>query len=129
MDMEDELQHELLEVDKGFYTKKITSSNYGLKFPIPIEIVCALKLQVGDTCYFCKYSEGYYISFKYKPTGVLLRNIKSRKITKAGEYDTLYVRIPASMLHRMKDTPSSVSLVQVKGFQEHEWQINFLSIN
>ena len=60
MDMEDELQHELLEVDKGFYTKKITSSNYGLKFPIPIEIVCALKLQVGDTCYFCKYSEGYY---------------------------------------------------------------------
>lgn len=126
MSPEDELQEDLLEVNHGFYTKKITCSNYGIKFPVPVEIVVDLDLKSGDTCYFCKYSEGFYISFKHKPQGSADKNIKSRKLCKAGDYDTLYVRIPAGIAHSLHPNPTSVSLVQVKGFQNYEWQINFL---
>lgn len=128
-DMEDiaDISSELIEVNNNVYTRK-TSNRLGssLRFPIPTPIKIELELKAGDICFFCQYSEGFYISFKHKPKAATKAQIRSRKLAVAGKYDTLYVCIPPFIKNLYKETIQAIQLVKPKGFQNYEWQILFL---
>lgn len=129
-DMENisDISEELVEINNDFYTKKTSCVCGSLRFPIPTPIKVELNLKAGDTCFFCQYSEGFYISFKHKPEAATKAQIRSRKLAAAGQYDTLYVCIPPMIKNLHKETITNIHLIRTKGFQPYEWQIKFLSI-
>ena len=127
-DMDDlaDISEELVSVNKDFYTKRTSLVCGSLRFPIPTPIKLELNLQPSDMCYFCQYSEGFYLSFKIKPESATKAQIRSRKLAPAGQYNTLYVCIPPMIKNQYQKTITSVQLIRTKGFQPHEWQLKFL---
>lgn len=124
-----DISDQIIEVQNDFYTKKTCNSCGSLRFPIPAPIKAELNLKAGDICYFCIYSEGFYISFNNKPESATKAQIKSRRLASAGAYGTLYVAIPP-MIKNLYQTPiTNIKLIRTKGFQPYEWQIQFLSID
>ena len=121
-----EISNQLIEVFNNFYTKRTSSVCGSLRFPIPTPIKAELDLKAGDTCFFCQYSEGFYISFKNKPEAATKAQIKARKLAAAGMYETLYVAIPPMIKNLYQETIKGVKLIRTKGFQPYEWQIQFL---
>ena len=128
MDEISDISEELVEINNDFYTKKTSNMCGSLRFPIPTPIKVELDLKAGDTCFFCQYSEGFYISFKHKPEAATKAQVRSRKLAAAGQYETLYVCIPPMIKNLYKETITNVQLIRTKGFQPHEWQIKFLFI-
>ena len=128
-DMEDlsDISDEIIEINKDFYTKKTSSVCGSLRFPIPTPIKVELDLKAGDTCFFCQYSEGFYLSFKVKPEAHTKAQIRARKLANAGQYNTLYVCIPPMIKNLYRKPITNIQLFRTKGFQAHEWQIQFLS--
>lgn len=127
-DMEEisDITNELVEVNNNCYTKPTSMHQSSLRFPIPTPIKLDLELKAGDSCYFVRYSEGYYLSFKVKPdTSEHL--MKERKVQSAGKYNTLYLVIPPFIKNLYKKPITNVQLIKTKGFKEYEWQIQFLS--
>ena len=124
---ETDLIDELLPVQNNFYTKKVSRIARTMRFPIPTAICEELNLNVSDICYFIKYSEGYYIAFNTRPEDVLERNIRSRKLIKAGMYNTLFVAIPQFIQQDFKNAIQTVQLIRPKGFKQNEWQIRFIT--
>jgi hypothetical protein len=127
-DMEEltDISDELIEVNNDCYTKSTSMHQSSLRFPIPTPIKLELDLKASDSCYFVRYSEGYYLSFKVKPdTSKCL--MKERKIQSAGKYNTLYLVIPPFIKNLYKKPITNVQLIKTKGFKEYEWQIQFLS--
>ena len=127
-DMEDisDISDQIIEVSHDFYTKKTSIVCGSLRFPIPTQIKTELDLKAGDTCFFCQYSEGFYISFKVKPIAATKAQVRSRKLASAGAYNTLYVAIPPLVKNLYRETITGVKLIRTKGFQPYEWQIQFL---
>jgi hypothetical protein len=130
-DMADEadISDEIVGVNKDFYTKRTTSSCGSLRFPIPTPIKIELDLQPSDICYFCSYSEGFYISFKIKPETATKAQVRSRKLSVAGNNNTLYVCIPPFIKNLYREPITSVELIRTEGFQPYEWHIKFHSID
>jgi bifunctional DNA-binding transcriptional regulator/antitoxin component of YhaV-PrlF toxin-antitoxin module len=124
---ETDIVNELLPVQNNFYTKRVSRIARTMRFPIPTLICEELNLNAGDICYFIRYSEGYYIAFITRPDGVNDKNIRSRKLIKAGMYNTLFVAIPQFIQQDFKEPIQSVQLIRPKGFKLHEWQIRFLT--
>lgn len=130
-DMENvsDITDKIVEINQDFYTKKTSQVCGSLRFPIPIPIKYELKLKAGDTCFFCKYSEGYYISFNNLPDAAVATQTRARKLAQAGAYNTLYVCIPPFIKNLHEKPITNVQLIRTKGFQKHEWQIRFLSLD
>lgn len=130
-DMDDmsDITDQLVEINKDFYTKKTSKCCGSLRFPVPTPIKLELGLKAGDICYFCQYSEGFYISFKHKPEAATKAQIRSRKLAAAGSNNTLYVCIPPMIKNLYDKEITNVSLIRTKGFQSYEWQIQFLFID
>ena len=128
MDEVSDISNELVEVNKDCYTRQTSTHQNSLRFPIPIPIKLELDLKAGDKCYFVKYSEGYYLSFKVKPNSTTKDLMRERKISSAGQYDTLYLIIPPFIKKLFREPITNVQLIRTKGFQPYEWQIQFLSI-
>lgn len=126
MDESSEISNELVEINRDYYTKRTTHGQGSLKFPIPREIEIELELNPGDLCYFCQYSEGFYLSFKEKPIAATKAMCRSRKLASAGMHNTLYLCIPPMIKNLYDEEIKSVILMRTKGFQAHEWQIKFL---
>lgn len=124
-DMED-ISDQLIEIRQDFYTKQTTSARGSLCFPIPTPIKLELDLKAGETCFFCQYSEGFYISFKHKPEAATKAQIRARKLSAAGSANTLYLAIPPMIKNLYQETIKGVKLIRTKGFQPYEWQIQFL---
>lgn len=124
---ETDLVNELLPVQNNFYTKKVSRIARTMRFPIPTSICEELNLNVSDICYFIKYTEGYYIAFNTRPNDVLERNIRSRKLIKAGMYNTLFVAIPQFIQQDFTKAIQYVQLIHPKGFKQNEWQIRFIT--
>ena len=127
-DMEEmsEISNELVEINRDYYTKKTTYGQGSLKFPIPREIQVELNLNPGDICYFCLYSEGFYLSFKEKPITATKNMCRSRKLASAGMNNTLYLCIPPMIKNLYQEEIKSVVLMRTAGFKAHEWQLQFL---
>ena len=127
-DMDDlsDISDQIIEVKNDFYTKKTSAVCGSLRFPVPTPIKVELDLKAGDTCFFCQYSEGFYLSFKVKPEAATKTQMRSRKLAAAGEYTTLYLAIPPMVKKLYQETITGVKLIRTKGFQPHEWQIQFL---
>lgn len=123
-----DISDQIIEVKNDFYTKRTSNMCGSLRFPIPAPITAELNLKAGDICYFCQYSEGFYISFKVKPEAATQSQIKSRKLAAAGTYGTLYLAIPPMIKNLYQETITNVKLIRTKGFQPYEWQIQFLFI-
>ena len=130
-DMDDlsDISDDIIVVNKDFYTKRTTARAGSLRFAIPMPIKAELELNVSDLCYFCQYSEGFYISFKHKPEAATKAQVRSRKLAAAGDYGTLYVCIPQFIKNLHREPITSVQLIRTEGFEPHEWQIKFLSID
>ena len=124
-DIED-ISDQLIEVNNNFYTKRTSSVCGSLRFPIPTPIKLDLNLKAGDPCFFCQYSEGFYISFKHKPEAATKAQIRSRKLAAAGSSNTLYLAIPPMIKNQYQETITNIKLIHTKGFQPYEWQIQFL---
>lgn len=124
-----DISDELIEVKNDFYTKKTVSMSGSLRFPIPTPIKTELDLKAGDTCFFCQYSEGFYISFNHKPEAATKAQVRARKLAVAGMYETLYVAIPPMIKNLYQKPITNVKLIRTKGFKEYEWQIQFLFID
>lgn len=129
MDELADISNELVEINNDFYTKNTSMTCGSLRFPIPTPIKLELNLKAGDTCFFCQYSEGFYISFKHKPDAATKAQVRSRKLAAAGQYNTLYVCIPPMIKNLYQKTITGVKLIRTKGFKMHEWQIQFLFID
>lgn len=129
-DMEDisDISKELVKVENNFYTKHTINMCGSLRFAIPTPLREKLELHAGDICYFCQYSEGYYISFKKKPEAPTKAQVKPRKLAVGGS-NTLYLAIPPMIKNQHLYPIEYVKLVNPRGFQEYEWQIQFLSID
>lgn len=127
-DMEDlaDISNDLVQVNHAFYTKKTSNVCGSLRFPIPAPIRYNLNLKAGDTCFFCQYSEGFYISFNIRPVAATKAQIRARKLASAGAYNTLYVCIPPFIKNLYNETITGVQLINSKGFKNYEWQIRFL---
>ena len=125
-DIED-ISNQLIEVNHDFYTNHTCQMSGCLRFPIPTPIRVELDLHPGDVCYYCKYSEGMYISFKHKPAAATKSQVKTRKLAAAGMYDTLYLAIPPMVKNLYREPITSIKLIRTKGFQPYEWHIQFLS--
>ena len=121
-----EISDQIIEVQNNFYTKRTSNTCGSLRFPIPTPIKIELDLKAGDTCFFCQYSEGFYISFKIKPEAATKAQLKSRKLAAAGSYNTLYLAIPPMIKNLYQETIQGIKLIRTKGFQPYEWQIQFL---
>ena len=126
METASDISDMLIEIDKDFYTKKTSKVRGSLRFPIPTPIKLELQLKAGDSCFFCTYSEGFYISFKIKPEAATKAQLKERKISEAGMYKTIYVCIPPMIKNLYQKEIKSVKLIRTKGFQPYEWQLQFL---
>ena len=128
-DMDDiaDISDQIIEVKNNFYTKKTSTVCGSLRFPIPTPIKVELELKAGDPCFFCQYSEGYYLSFKHKPIAATEAQIKCRKLAAAGMYNTLYLCIPPFIKNQYREPIHTIKLIKTKGFQPYEWQIQFLS--
>lgn len=126
-DIDNELLDELVIVDKNCYTRKTNSTRGSLRFAVPTEIITNLGLKAGDTCFFCKYSEGFYLSFRICPEAATKAQIKQRNLVAQGQAHTLYLVIPPFIKNLYKDTIKAVQLMQIKGFQPYEWSIQFLT--
>lgn len=124
-DIED-ISDQIIEVKNDFYTKRTSTVCGSLRFPVPAPIKLELNLKAGDSCFFCQYSEGFYISFNHKPEAATKAQIRSRKLAAAGSYNTLYLAIPPMIKNLYQETITGVKLIRTKGFQPHEWQIQFL---
>lgn len=124
-DIED-ISDQLIEIKHDFYTKRTTQSCGSLRFPIPTPIKLELDLKAGDTCFFCQYSEGFYISFKHQPAAATKTQMRSRKLAAAGAYNTLYLAIPPMIKNLYQEVIKGIKLIRTKGFQPYEWQIQFL---
>lgn len=127
-DMEDisDISEQLIEINHDFYTKKCSNVCGSLRFPIPTPIKLELNLKAGDTCFFCQYSEGYYISFNHRPAAATKAQVRERKLAAAGQYGTLYVCIPPMIKNLYQETIKGIKLYRIKGFQPYEWQLQFL---
>lgn len=121
----DDISDQLIEIKNDFYTKRTSNIRSSLRFPIPAPIKAELNLKTGDTCFFCRYSEGFYISFKIKPIAATKAQIKSRRLCTAG-HNTLYLIIPPMIKNLYQAPIKGIKLIRTKGFQPHEWQIQFL---
>lgn len=121
-----DISDQIIEINNDFYTKKTSQTRGSLRFSIPTPIKVDLGLKAGDTCFFCQYSEGFYISFKIKPDAATKSLTKSRRLASAGAYNTLYVCIPPFIKNLYKKEICGVKLFRTKGFQKHEWQLQFL---
>lgn len=126
MDDIEDISDQLIEVKHDFYTKRTTSSCGSLRFPIPTTLKLELDLKAGDSCFFCQYSEGFYISFKHRPEAATKAQIRSRKLAAAGASNTLYLAIPPMIKNQYRELIQGVKLIRTKGFQPYEWQIQFL---
>ena len=116
-----EFNEQVLLVNKSFYTKKICKVAGSSRFPIPAEITTDLNLSSSDLCYFVEYSEGYYIAFKAKPEDIpLKRQVRYRKLIKAGMCSTLFVAIPQFIKNKYDSEITYVQLIRPKGFKENE---------
>ena len=80
-----DISDEIIEINNDFYTKRTSNTCGSLRFPIPTPIKLELNLKAGDTCFFCQYSEGFYISFKIKPEAATKAQVRSRKLAAAGQ--------------------------------------------
>ena len=128
-DMDDlsDISSSIVVVNKDFYTKKTSIVSGSLRFAIPVPIKSELDLQASDLCYFCQYSEGFYISFKVKPETATKAQVRSRKLAVAGDYGTLYVCIPPFIKNLYKEPIKYIQLIRTEGFQPYEWHIKFLT--
>ena len=130
-DMSDEIDNEILNelvlIDKNCYTRKTNTTRGSLRFAIPTEIIHNLNLKAGDTCFFCKYSEGFYLSFRVYPVAATKAQIKQRNLVAQGQAHTLYLVIPPFIKNLYKTPIKAVQLMQIKGFQPYEWSIQFLT--
>lgn len=122
----DDISDQIIEVKNDFYTKQTSTVCGSLRFPIPTPIKTELELKAGDPCFFCQYSEGFYISFKHMPVSATKAQMRSRKLAAAGKYNTLYLAIPPMIKNLYRETITGVKLIRTKGFKEYEWQIQFL---
>ena len=129
-DMEDisDITNELVEINTDMYTKRTCRMAGSLRFPIPTPIKLELDLKAGDTCFFCQYSEGIYLSFKKPPAYAVSSQVRARKLANAGAYNTLYLSIPPMVKNLYEKEITNIQLYRPKGYQPHEWQIQFLSI-
>ena len=127
MDGMEEISDKLIEVKEDFYTKHTSIVCGSLRFPIPRQIVLDLGLKAGDTCYFCEYSEGYYLSFRIRPEAATKAQLKSRKLAMAGANHTLFVAIPPMIKKLYREQITSIKLTRPVGYPKHEWQIQFLT--
>lgn len=123
----EDISDELIEVDKRFFTKQIQHKEHSLRFSIPTQIKLELDLHAHDICYFCEYSDGFYLSFKHKPVAATKNQIRSRKLSAAGAYNTLYLIIPPMIKKLYREPLKFVKLIQPKGYPEYEWLIQFHS--
>ncbi len=128
-DMEgmEDISDELIEVKEAFYTRRTSIVCGSLRFPIPRPVIVDLELTAGDICYFCEYSEGYYLSFKIKPEAATKAQVKSRKLATAGANNTLFVAIPPMIKKLYREPITNVKLIQPIGYPKYEWQIQFLT--
>lgn len=126
-DIDNELLDELIIIDKNCYTRKTHSTRGSLRFAVPNEIVCNLGLKAGIPCFFCKYSEGFYLSFGVRPEAATKAQIKERNLVAQGQAHTLYLVIPPFIKNLYREPIKAVQLMQIKGFQPHEWSIQFLT--
>jgi hypothetical protein len=123
-----EITDELVEIDNNIYTKRTCHMSGSLRFPIPRPIVAELDLKAGDTCFYCQYSEGFYLSFKHEPDTATASQKKARKLASAGEYGTLYLGIPPMIKNLYNKEITNIQLCRPKGYRPHEWQLQFLFI-
>lgn len=126
-DIDNELLNELVIIDKNCYTRKTNSTRGSLRFAIPHTIIDNLNLKAGDSCFFCKYSEGFYISFRVRPDAATKAQIKQRNLVAQGQANTIYLVIPPFIKNLYKEPIKAVQLMQIKGFQPYEWSIQFLT--
>lgn len=126
-DIDNELLNELVIIDKNCYTRKTNSTRGSLRFAIPHTIIDNLNLKAGDPCFFCKYSEGFYISFRVRPDAATKAQIKQRNLVAQGQASTIYLVIPPFIKNLYKEPIKAVQLMQIKGFQPYEWSIQFLT--
>lgn len=117
-----DISNNLVIVNRDFYTRQVTKHQSSIRFPIPKELVYNLDLKAGDKCYFIRYSEGFLISFKVKPEDFTKKQVRERKLIKAGAYDTLYLVIPPFIKNLYLKPITNVQLAHTKGFREYEWQ-------
>lgn len=121
-----DITNELVEVKQDFYVRKTNVKNGSVRFPIPTPIKLELDLKAGDTCFFCHYSEGVYLSFKQVPEYATKKQYRSRKLATAGQHDTLFVCIPPMFKQLYQEHITGVQFIRTAGFQEYEWQLQFL---
>ena len=126
-DNSEEITNQVILVNNRFYTKKTCNVSGSLRFPIPIEIKTELDLKSGDICYFVEYEAGYYIVFNEIPEGALKKKTRSRKLAKAGMYETLFVCIPHFIKNTFENKITHIQLIHPSGFKRNEWQIRFFT--
>lgn len=126
MDSTADISDELVEVNHDFYTRPVRPNvNGSFRFPIPNQIKADLELKPGMLCYFVKYSQGYYISFGVEPI-CTKNNVRHRRLSYAGQYETLYLLIPQFIQQKFPDT-KFVQLIKPPSWKPYEWQIQFHS--
>jgi hypothetical protein len=126
-DIDSILSDELVIIDKNCYTRTTNATRGSLRFAVPRQIIDNLDLQAGDPCFFCRYSEGFYLSFKIQPEAATKAQIKQRNLVAQGQANTIYLVIPPFIKNLYNAPITAVQLMQIKGFQPHEWSIRFLT--
>ena len=124
-----EITDNLVIINRDFYTIPINKHQSSKRFAIPKDLVNSLQLKAGDACYYIKYEDGFYISFKTQPTGIPIKQIKKRNLVRAGEYNTLYLVVPVTVIRKTYPEMTHVQIIHIKGFQEYEWQFKPLFID
>ena len=126
MDSTADISDELIEINHDFYTKPVRPNSYGsFRFPIPAPIKAELNLKPGMSCYFVKYSQGYYISFGVEPI-CSKYNVRQRKLSYAGSNETLFLLIPQFIQQKFPEM-KFVQLIRTPDWKPYEWQIQFHS--
>jgi hypothetical protein len=127
-DMEEiaDISNELRVINKDYYNRRTNKLKGMVRFPIPTPIKAELDLKAGDTCFFCQYSEGFYISFNHQPAYATKAQFRSRKLIPAGEHQTLFVAIPPFIKNLYQEEITGIELIRTKGYQPYEWHIRFL---
>lgn len=122
----DDISNELVNVQNNFYTRPVRVVRNSIHFSIPQQIINNLDLKAKDSCFFYFTIDGNYLSFKQYPTGIAPKFIRERKITLIGNNGTLYLIIPRFFTRLYNKPIKNVKLINAKGMQPHEWQIQFL---